>query len=399
MAARPSFSLDPDERAGRRPDLRPARRDAPADRARRRPRPAAVARCDPDPAGAPVRAARFGGARRPGAAAHPARRDRLELRPSRRARAGDLLERLACFIGGCDLDTAEQVCGPAERARPGCLRRDRRPRRPEPDPAIGGGRRHPVHDAGDDPRLRPRATRGARRGRGAPSPPRPGLPRPRRAAAPELSGADQKRWLERLEREHDNFRVGAGLGGRHAGPADRPRTRVSRSGGSGRSAATSRRLAAGSTISPPGRGPRTTRSPTPASSRPSAGSPTGRATSPRSHPGLSGCARRSGASSATGAEIANALYNLAFTYNIDSDDERARAVARHAPTGGRCSKRRSRSSESSTISAGSATSCGRSGGTETVRRPSRGDPCRSSRRLGRRSSRSATGRWRPGRST
>jgi class 3 adenylate cyclase len=51
------------------------------------------------------------------------------------------------------------------RARPGRLRRDLRPGRPEPHPAVRGRRRDPLLDAGYDPAIRPRAARRTRRDR------------------------------------------------------------------------------------------------------------------------------------------------------------------------------------------------------------------------------------------
>ena len=118
-----------------------------------------------------------------------------------------LLERLACFIGGCDLETAERVCGPtdelgvdvfdgiAELADQSLVRRS---------------------EAGDDirftipetirqfayERLQARGETDEIRRRHAEA-----FLDLARAAAAELSGADQRRWVERLEREHDNMRA------------------------------------------------------------------------------------------------------------------------------------------------------------------------------------------------
>jgi tetratricopeptide (TPR) repeat protein len=121
--------------------------------------------------------------------------------PSRR-----LLERLACFVGGCDLETAERVCGPAEElgrdvfdgiaelADQSLLRRSE----------ADGEPRFALADT-----IRAFALeRLEARGEGA-------LIRRRHAeafldlareAAPRLAGEDQRRWIERLEREHDNLR-------------------------------------------------------------------------------------------------------------------------------------------------------------------------------------------------
>ncbi len=208
-----------------------------------------------------------------------------------------LLERLACFIGGCDLETAERVCGPtdelgvdvfdgiAELADQSLVRRS---------------------EAGDDirftipetirqfayERLQARGETDEIRRRHAEA-----FLDLARAAAAELSGADQRRWVERLEREHDNMR--AALAGRSRRQPLRSRSgSPSPSGGSGRNAVTSSRPGAGSRRSEPSRGRRRILSPTPGSSRRSAASPTGRATS-RARSGRTGPPSTSGASSAT----------------------------------------------------------------------------------------------------
>jgi predicted ATPase/class 3 adenylate cyclase len=117
-----------------------------------------------------------------------------------------LLERLACFTGGWDLETAELVCGPAQE-----LGRDvfdgiaeladqSLIRRSEADGEIRLSMPETIRlfalerlgERGETDELR-------RRHAGA-------YLDLARTAASELSGADQRRWLERLEREHDNLR-------------------------------------------------------------------------------------------------------------------------------------------------------------------------------------------------
>ena len=118
-----------------------------------------------------------------------------------------LLDRLSCFIGGCDLETAERVCGPAdelgvdvfdgiaELADQSLVRRS---------------------EAGDDirftipetirqfafERLQARGETDEIRRRHAEA-----FLDLASTAAAELSGADQRRWVERLEREHENMRA------------------------------------------------------------------------------------------------------------------------------------------------------------------------------------------------
>ena len=122
--------------------------------------------------------------------------------PSRR-----LLERMAIFVGGCDLDTAERVCGPSSElgrdlfdgisdlSDQSLIRRseadgDVRFTIPETIRAFALERLEARGEAEDLRRRHALAYLDLAR-----------------TAAPELSGQDQKRWLERLEREHDNFRA------------------------------------------------------------------------------------------------------------------------------------------------------------------------------------------------
>ena len=102
------------------------------------------------------------------------------------------------------------------RRRSAARRRGRRRRRRRPDGARGP-EPHPRRGDADgeprfrmleiDPRVRRRAPRGARRARRDPSPPRDWFLALAERAAPELSGADQRRWLDRLELEHDDIRA------------------------------------------------------------------------------------------------------------------------------------------------------------------------------------------------
>ena len=117
-----------------------------------------------------------------------------------------LLDRLACFTSGCDLDTAEQVCGPAaelgrdvfdgigDLADQSLIRRsesDGEIRFTMPD-TIQAFAREQLEARGEVEEIHRRHAQA--------------FFELAKAAAPELSGSDQRRWLERLEREHDNFR-------------------------------------------------------------------------------------------------------------------------------------------------------------------------------------------------
>jgi predicted ATPase/class 3 adenylate cyclase len=117
-----------------------------------------------------------------------------------------LLERLAVFVGGCNLETAELVCGPADE-----LGRDvldgiadladhSLVRRSETDGEI----RFSIPDtirAFALERLGARGEEAEVRRRHAQA-----FLDLARAATPHLSGDEQRGWIERLEREHDNFR-------------------------------------------------------------------------------------------------------------------------------------------------------------------------------------------------
>ncbi len=121
-----------------------------------------------------------------------------------------LLERLACFVGGTDLEMAEEVCGPAEE-----LGRDVFDGIAElADQSLvrqseaGGEIRFSMPDTIRAYALEQLEARGEmaelqRRHAQAFL----GLAR---TAEPQLSGDDQRRWLERLERDHDNLRAALG---------------------------------------------------------------------------------------------------------------------------------------------------------------------------------------------
>jgi predicted ATPase/class 3 adenylate cyclase len=117
-----------------------------------------------------------------------------------------LLERLSCFSGGCDLETAEQVCGPADE-----LGRDvfdgiadladqSLIRRSEADGEIRFSMPDTIRAFALE-RLTERGETAELQRRHAAA-----YLDLARTAAPELSGVEQKRLVERLEREHDNFR-------------------------------------------------------------------------------------------------------------------------------------------------------------------------------------------------
>lgn len=118
-----------------------------------------------------------------------------------------LLDRLACFMGGCDLETAEIVCGPAselgvevfdgiaELADHSLVRRedaDGEIRFSVPE-TIRQFAYERLETRGEAPEIRRRHAEA--------------FLELARTAEPQLSGDDQKRWLERLERDHDNIRA------------------------------------------------------------------------------------------------------------------------------------------------------------------------------------------------
>ena len=94
------------------------------------------------------------------------------------------------------------------------MRRRRNPDRPrdadrqQPAPPGGANRRRAaLHDAGEHPRLRARATRGERRGRRDPATTRRALPHRWPIGSRKIAARSRTSiWLA-LEREHDNFRA------------------------------------------------------------------------------------------------------------------------------------------------------------------------------------------------
>lgn len=117
-----------------------------------------------------------------------------------------LLDRMACFSGGCDLETAELVCGPAEEIGRdvldgiGDLADQSLIRRSEADGEIRFSMPDTIRAYALE-RLEARGETELMRRRHAEA-----FLALARTAAPLLSGDDQRRWVERLEREHDNFR-------------------------------------------------------------------------------------------------------------------------------------------------------------------------------------------------
>jgi predicted ATPase/class 3 adenylate cyclase len=118
-----------------------------------------------------------------------------------------LLNRLAVFVGGCELDVADRVCGPASEIGIDVLDGvatlvDQSLLRVEESDET---QRYVMFDAIREYAAEMLATSGecedieARRSRA--------LLDLAEEAAPQLAGADQRRWLDRLEHEHDNLRA------------------------------------------------------------------------------------------------------------------------------------------------------------------------------------------------
>jgi predicted ATPase/class 3 adenylate cyclase len=118
-----------------------------------------------------------------------------------------LLNRLAVFVGGCDLDLADKVCGPAREVGidvldgVGTLVDQSLLRVEESDDAP----RYVMFDAIREYAAEMLAASGEcddieeRRSRA--------FLDLAEEAAPQLAGVDQRRWLDRLEHEHDNLRA------------------------------------------------------------------------------------------------------------------------------------------------------------------------------------------------
>ena len=361
MAARPSFSLDRSNAGRRRPDLHPARRDA-AGRSSWPPPASGCCR----PMRSSTRLERQFELLASSARDVPERQrtlrgaiawsyDLLDAPEPAPPRPAGLLQSAAAISR-----RAEQVCGPADELGRRRLRRDRRAGRPEPHPPVRGRRRDPVHDArrrsarspssGSRRAARPTRSGGAtpRRSSIWPRPRRPSCPAPTSGAGSSGSSGSTTTCARRSAWAIDTPE-----------PADRARARLPALAVLAEARPPRRRPAAGSTTSRPGRGPRTTRS--------------AYAQLLEALGGIAywqgdfvgGRSRRTRVpldiwrELGDRSEIANALYNLAFTYNIDSNATAARRRLRHEPTAGRCSTRAWRSTARSTTSAGSATSCGR----------------------------------------
>ena len=123
------------------------------------------------------------------------------------AQERQLLSRLAVFVGGCELETAEEVCGPADDVDGDVL-----------DGLLSLADQSLVktEDVEGTTRFRLLETirefaveRLAESGEQALIERRhtDAFLRLVEAAAPQLSGDDQRRWLSRLERDHDNIRT------------------------------------------------------------------------------------------------------------------------------------------------------------------------------------------------
>jgi predicted ATPase len=118
-----------------------------------------------------------------------------------------LLWRLAAFVGGCELDAAEEVCGPADEIGIDVL-----------DGVMALADQSLVRTEEIDDRTRFRQLDTIHEFAGehlVASGEKSEIERRHRAvflalvetAAPRLSGADQRRWLGALERDHDNIRA------------------------------------------------------------------------------------------------------------------------------------------------------------------------------------------------
>jgi predicted ATPase/class 3 adenylate cyclase len=118
-----------------------------------------------------------------------------------------LFERLSVFVGGCDLETADRVCGPASDLGVDVLDGvatlvDQSLIRGE---EHDGAQRYVMFDAIRSYAAEMLATSGeceAIEARAAQA-----FLELAETAAPNLGGADQRAWLDRLERDHDNLRA------------------------------------------------------------------------------------------------------------------------------------------------------------------------------------------------
>ena len=225
---------------------RPARRPAARDRAGRGPDRSSCRRTRSSAAsraGSLLPAA----ARRPARApADAARRHRLELRPARARGPRRLLARLSVFAGGIDLGRRRGGVRAGDESARDVLDASARPRRPEPPPAArrpasrgSGSSRRSATSRANGSRRAARPTRSRRRHA-------PCVPRARAGGGARSSPAtDQRAWLDRLEREHDNLRARDRPGPSPTATPSRAAARRRRSGASGRCAGTSRRASSG----------------------------------------------------------------------------------------------------------------------------------------------------------